>query len=132
MSLPYTPEPWVAERDSLPLRALSSLDGYPVITGHGKPGGEYWERNNEAQGNLYRALACVNACKGLNPSEVPGMAAEIMRLKEERSVMVEALQRAASVLLAGAGKRGRDWDIELGKVYESVSAALTLAEGGDQ
>src|SRR5688572_19430290 len=61
----HSPEPWRLEDDSLILQILCA-EGYPVLVGHGKPGAEYWPRNNEASANIHHAFACVKACRGLN------------------------------------------------------------------
>ena len=68
----YTPEPWTYEAPSqFSTVGATDADDYRILEGFGLnksgiiPG--------LAESNIKRAIACVNACEGINPEAVPAL-----------------------------------------------------------
>ena len=85
----HTPEPW-------------PTDMRGIVFANGALACGYVARNSEPYHNSNRAVACVNACAGINPEAVPDL--------------LEALKSAVAAPVCG------NW-------YEQAAAAIAKAEG---
>lgn len=102
----HTPEPWEARPDNGRRGAAISIFG---------PGEYICQTSGRCKANSQRIVACVNACKGINPEAVPLLfeaMLEVVKHYEVRRAMIERL--GAKVLFK--------------KMEEAVHIALTEPE----
>jgi hypothetical protein len=125
----HTPEPWIAE----PYRADSSGLTDCGIVSIPRPGHGFavfraprFAKRKQWEADSVRAVACVNACKGINPEAVPKLLAALKGLRDQQFRMIES---------GGAdGPLSQDLIESFARsnavLWAHAEAAITEAEGG--
>lgn len=78
---------------------------------HDDPVRHYHMSKSEGLANAQHIVACINACKGINPESVPVMLANLIAISE--------IQRAD----------GKDWETLVYLAKDMARAAIALAKG---
>ena len=122
----HTPEPWAAVRNTAYWEIGTEIDGYYAnrigdvcATDPNHPDA------GKQEANATRIVACVNACKGINPEAVPDL---LEACKEAKEWLVAMTLKAA---FNQENKVAQDEASQIVREVSShLSAAIAKAEGG--
>ena len=101
MKTQHTPEPWMVEGSNVWQENGLDVDQSSIATTHGP----------NAEAIAQRIVACVNACRGINPEAVPD------------------LLKAASIALAEIEMKNAHFGMRTSTATEALRAALSKATG---
>lgn len=125
----HTPEPWIAERYREDMDGLTDCG----IVSTPRPGHGYsvfraprYAKRQQWEADSARAVACVNACEGINPEAVPELLRALKGLRDQQFRMIEA--GGADGPLSQDLIESFAWSNAI--LWAQAEAAITEAEGG--
>lgn len=125
----HTPEPWVAVRNTAYWEIGTEIDGYyaPRIGDVCATDPNHPDAGKQ-EANATRIVACVNACKGINPEAVPDLLEVARFFADCLRTRREGLKRDVPAFRAR-------WNVPIELTVEEFStelvrAALAKVEGG--
>lgn len=101
----HTSEPWEINPRLSGFPQIATPDGVVIAKTDCSISAVYWVNDSKrAQANARRIVACVNACKGINPEAVPEMLEAIILLCDTTNPRVPCEHPAFSIARAAISK----------------------------